>query len=108
MTRSYADILKSLHKRLSSDVRQIFAFKRVLTFTAFRLNNRDALRKRRSNDKSSNVFHISSSFRQGQTAIVFAAVHQTVTADSSRSANDSDNEPGLDKSVWVLHTVAAL
>jgi hypothetical protein len=75
-----------------------------------RLNNRDTLRARRSNDNR-NDFYISSSFRQnvdksrpGQTAISFAAVpHQTVTADFAESTNDSDNEPGLDKSVRVLH-----
>jgi hypothetical protein len=87
----------------------------VLTFATFRLNNRDILRARYSKDNSINDFHISTSFQQnvhrsksGQTAISFAAMHQTVTAEFARSTSDSDNEPGLDKPVRVLHAVTAL
>jgi len=76
------------------------------------LNNRDTLRAQRSNDNR-NDFHISSSFQQnvhksrlGQTAISFAAVqHQTVTAEFSGSTNDSDNEPGLDKSGIIIASI---
>jgi hypothetical protein len=86
-----------------------------LTTAAFRLNNRDILRARYSKDNSINDFHISSSFQQNphksksvQTAINFAAMHQTVTAEFARSMSDSDNGLGLDKSVRVLHAVAVL
>jgi hypothetical protein len=101
----------------SSPCERIFAFhsERVLTFSTFRLNNRDTLRARCSDDNWNDDFHISSSFRQnvyksksGQTAVSFAAVDPTVTAEFARSTNDSDNEPGLDISVRVLHTFAVL
>jgi len=76
------------------------------------LNNRDTLRARRSDDNWNNDFHISSSFRQnvfksksGQTAVSFAAVHPTVTTEFVGSTNNSDNEPGLEKSAIIIASV---
>jgi hypothetical protein len=95
-------------------VRVIFAFEGVITFATFRLNNRDTLRERPPKNNSTSAFRIasirpneaSSKSKTGQTAVTFA-VNQTVTSDFVQSTHDSDNELGLDKSVWVFLSVAA-
>ena len=101
-----------LYKLFPCYVRRIFTLKCVLTFGAFRLNNRDSLRERSSHRDMSNVFQFSStpprkpSFKPGtRPTAVAVTMHQTATADFARNMHDYDNEPELDKPVWVLHNL---
>src|SRR5216683_4292496 len=104
--RRCTDVLIRLYELFPCYVRGIFAFKWVLTFAAFSLNNRDTLRERSSDGNSSNAFHLWSmrpnktpyKSTTGPTAVA-VTVHRTATADFGRSKHDSDNEPELDKSV---------
>ena len=106
---------QSLREFVPCYVREIFAFEGVLTFAAFRLNNRDTLRERPPMNDSNSAFRIASvrpnetsyKSKTEQTAVTFA-VNQTVTSDFAQSSHDSDNELALDKSVRVFLSVAAL
>ena len=89
-------------------MRGIFTLKCVLTFGAFRLNNRDTLRERSAHRDMSNAFQFSSipipprkpSFKPGtRPTAVAITVHQTATADFARDKHDYDNELDLDRSV---------
>ena len=110
-----SDILKSLRDFVPCYVREIFAFEGILTFAIFRLNNRDTLRDRPPKNNSTSAFRIASvrpneasyKSKTGQTAVTFA-VNQTVASDFAPSTPDSDNELGLDKSVRVFLSIAAL
>ena len=93
------------------DVRKILAFEWVLTFDAFRLNNRDNLRLRPSGDNSSNGFQIES-IRQNKRSYnpkvaptaVAVTVNSTTTADFATNVHGYDNKHGSDKSesaVWI-------
>ena len=96
-------------------VREIFAFKWVLTSVAFRLNNRDNFREMPSSNTSSNAFQLESIRRNENSyatktrpTAVGVTMHSTVTADTVTSKHAYGNEQEFDKSVRILHTVEAL
>jgi hypothetical protein len=93
-------------------VRAIFAFMGVLTFAAFRLNNRDNIYAQSSNSAPTKGFQLDSvqmkrmghKSKTGSTAVA-VTVHRTATTDFAASKHSYENEQGLDKSVRILHTV---
>ena len=103
-------------------MRKIFTLKSVLTFDAFRLNNRDNLRERSTSDNSSHAAHAYQldSVRQHQKSYdlkpktrptaVAITVNSTATTDFATGMHASayDTKRESDKSVRILLIVVAL
>jgi hypothetical protein len=89
-------------------VSAIFAFIRVLTFTAFRLNHRDIIQAQSSHSGPSQGFQLDSvqpnrkSQKSRTGSAVTVTVHRTATTDFSAKMHTYDNEQGLDKSVRIF------
>jgi hypothetical protein len=106
----HTDIVR-LRELFPCYVSAIFILMRVLTFVAFRLNNRDNIRAPGSNSFPSKAFQLDSvqskqnphKSKTGSTA-VSVTVHRTATEDFETKRCFS-NEQELDKVVRVLHIV---